>query len=57
MGGPPSGPPQEGGASSAPDPGPSLSSIIADQLGLDLEPAKAPVESLVIDHIEKPSQN
>jgi uncharacterized protein (TIGR03435 family) len=57
MGGPPSGPPQEGGASSAPDPGPSLSSIIADQLGLDLKPAKAPVESLVIDHIEKPSQN
>jgi uncharacterized protein (TIGR03435 family) len=57
MGGPPSSPPQEGGASSAPDPGPSISSIIADQLGLDLKPTKAQVESLVIDHIEKPTAN
>jgi uncharacterized protein (TIGR03435 family) len=55
-GGPPSAPPQPG-VSSAPDPGPSISTAIADQLGLDLKPAKAQVESLVIDHLEKPTAN
>jgi uncharacterized protein (TIGR03435 family) len=49
--------PQAGGVSSAPDPGPSISSVIADQLGLDLKPAKAQVESLVIDHLERPTAN
>jgi len=28
---------------------------IEEQLGLKLEPAKNPVEVLVIDHVEKPS--
>jgi uncharacterized protein (TIGR03435 family) len=32
-------------------------SIVQDQLGLQLKSAKAPVESLVIDHIEQPSEN
>jgi uncharacterized protein (TIGR03435 family) len=41
---------------SAPDPGPSAASI-ADQLGLKLEPSKAQVETLVIDHVERPSPN
>jgi bla regulator protein blaR1 len=30
---------------------------VREQLGLKLEPAKAPVEVLVIDHIERPSEN
>jgi uncharacterized protein (TIGR03435 family) len=46
---------QQGGIS-APDPGPSAASI-ADQLGLKLEPAKGQVETLVIDHVERPSPN
>jgi uncharacterized protein (TIGR03435 family) len=30
---------------------------MAESLGLKLEPAKAPAETLVIDHIERPSEN
>jgi uncharacterized protein (TIGR03435 family) len=37
--------------------GPSVFSAIQEQLGLKLESAKAPVEVLVIDHVEKPSEN
>ncbi len=37
--------------------GPSIFSAIQEQLGLKLESAKAPVELLVIDHVEKPSAN
>jgi uncharacterized protein (TIGR03435 family) len=37
--------------------GPSIFSAIQEQLGLRLESAKAPVELLVIDHVEKPSEN
>jgi uncharacterized protein (TIGR03435 family) len=39
---------------------PALSPIFAaiqQQLGLKLVPTKAPVEIIVIDHIEKPSEN
>jgi uncharacterized protein (TIGR03435 family) len=36
---------------------PVLTTAIEDQLGLKLVPAKAPVEVIVIDHIEKPSEN
>ena len=46
---------QQGGISS-PDLGPSAASI-ADQLGLKLEPSKGQVETLVIDHVERPSAN
>ena len=34
---------------------PPLDTAIQDQLGLKLQPAKGPVQFLVIDHIEKPS--
>ncbi|HWE48885.1 MAG TPA: TIGR03435 family protein [Bryobacteraceae bacterium] len=36
---------------------PALSAAVQQQLGLRLESIKAPVEVLVIDHIEKPSEN
>jgi uncharacterized protein (TIGR03435 family) len=42
----------------APDPnGPSLFAALQEQLGLRLEPRKAPVETLVIDHVARPSEN
>lgn len=40
-----------------PDAGPTLFTAIEEQLGLKLEPAKGPVDTLVIDHVEKPSEN
>ena len=39
------------------EPGPSLTQAIQEELGLKLEKSKGPVEVLVIDHMEKPSQN
>jgi uncharacterized protein (TIGR03435 family) len=40
----------------APD-GPSLFTALQEQLGLRLESQTAPVEYLIVDHIEKPSEN
>jgi uncharacterized protein (TIGR03435 family) len=45
-------PPSQPDASSV-----SLFTAIQDQLGLKLEPAKGPVDLLVIDHVERPSEN
>ena len=36
---------------------PSLESAVQDQLGLKLEPSRGPVRRLVIDHLEKPTEN
>ncbi|MGA1984135.1 MAG: TIGR03435 family protein [Acidobacteriaceae bacterium] len=36
---------------------PEIFTALQEQLGLRLVPAKAPVEGLVIDHVERPSQN
>jgi uncharacterized protein (TIGR03435 family) len=41
----------------APSDGPSLFTAVQEQLGLRLESAKAPVEFLVIDHVEKRDAN
>ena len=41
----------------AADSGPSLFTALEEQLGLKLEPAKGPVQVLVIDHEEMPSAN
>jgi uncharacterized protein (TIGR03435 family) len=46
---------QQGGIA-MPGLGPSAFSV-ADQLGLKLEPAKGQVETVVIDHVERPSPN
>jgi uncharacterized protein (TIGR03435 family) len=39
------------------EPGPSLTDAVQAELGLKLEKGKGPVEVIVIDHIEKPSEN
>jgi uncharacterized protein (TIGR03435 family) len=36
---------------------PSFSTALQDQLGLRLEQERAPIEVLVVDHVEKPSSN
>jgi uncharacterized protein (TIGR03435 family) len=47
---------EQQGGTAASDPGSSAFSILKD-LGLELQPAKGSVETLVIDHMERPSEN
>jgi uncharacterized protein (TIGR03435 family) len=37
--------------------GPDIFTAVREQLGLKLESHKEPVEVMVIDHIERPSEN
>jgi uncharacterized protein (TIGR03435 family) len=55
----PPGPPPPGMPALPPiDPnGPSLTTALQEQLGLKLESQKGPVDIMVIDHVERPSEN
>jgi len=46
-----------GAAAPSDAPGPSLFTALEEQLGLRLESTKAPVDVLVVDHVEQPSAN
>lgn len=48
------GPPAEDGTQ---DSVPSIFTMVQEQLGLRLEPARGSVETLVIDHVERPAEN
>jgi uncharacterized protein (TIGR03435 family) len=48
---------QTDGPSASADDNPAIFTAIQEQLGLKLEPAKAPIEVIVIDHAEMPSDN
>jgi uncharacterized protein (TIGR03435 family) len=39
------------------DPTPPMDRALQEELGLKVEPAKGPIKLLVIDHVEKPSEN
>jgi uncharacterized protein (TIGR03435 family) len=47
----------DAGTAPADDPGPSVFTAIQEQLGLKLEAHKDTIPTLVIDHVEKPSEN
>jgi uncharacterized protein (TIGR03435 family) len=52
------GPPSADAAqSSSVDDAPSLFTAVQEQLGLKLTPTKAPMDRLVIDHIERPDRD
>ena len=44
-------------AADNPDAAPDLFAAFQQQLGLKLEPTRAPVDVMVIDKVEKPSEN
>jgi bla regulator protein blaR1 len=57
MKGPGDGPPGPGNPPPADSAGPSLYTALQEQLGLKLESRKVPVQVLVIDHVQPPSEN
>ena len=55
---PPANRPQSPGSTFQPDDaGPTFLEVLKEQLGLKLVPQTGPVDVLVIDHVEEPSEN
>jgi uncharacterized protein (TIGR03435 family) len=55
---PESNPPSAPAADAPADlPGPTFLEALRGQLGLKLEPTKAPLQILIVDHVERPSEN
>jgi uncharacterized protein (TIGR03435 family) len=50
-------PPDENGSLPQGDSGPSIFTALQEQLGLKLESTKSPLDTIVVDHIERPSEN
>jgi uncharacterized protein (TIGR03435 family) len=48
--------PEAGGPATEPT-GPSIFTAVQEQLGLRLEATKAPLDALIIDSVEQPSEN
>jgi uncharacterized protein (TIGR03435 family) len=44
-------------AAAAPDSGPTIYTALQEQLGLRLDSTKGPVDTVVVDHVELPSEN
>jgi uncharacterized protein (TIGR03435 family) len=44
-------------AAAASSPGPSIYTALQEQLGLRLDSTKGPVDTIVVDHVEMPSDN
>jgi uncharacterized protein (TIGR03435 family) len=51
------GPPPPGVKSQADMAGPAFQAALREQLGLRLQAQKAPIDVIVIDHVERPSGN
>jgi uncharacterized protein (TIGR03435 family) len=49
--------PAAGDSTEASEPSPSLFTAVEEELGLKLNATKGPVDTLVIDHVEQPSEN
>jgi len=48
---------EDGPGHDSADAGPSIFTALEEQLGLKLVAAKGPVDTIVVDHVEKPSEN
>jgi len=53
----PQGPESPAAAQPLASSGPTIFTALREQLGLRLESAKGPVDTIVIDHVERPSTN